>query len=140
MDELNNINFTNTNIRKLIIIIETYKSKTTDLLDLYTNVMKKLNSILVYLYYKLTVFKDYYNNKKSISSKFTKNILTQLKIDINGINRKNFDFIKEIYVKVIDNIINQMNQMNKKYVEYSKKSGILNLLVLTHLNSIKNLI
>lgn len=138
--KINKVNEMNTEIRKLLIKIELYKSKTTELFELYTNTMKNLNSILVYLYYKLTVFRDYYNNIKEISGKFDITALNQLKNNISSKTRKNFDFIKEIYIKVIDVITSNMNNSDKKYVKYSKTSGLLNLLVLTHLKTILNLI
>jgi len=140
LENMNKITAINENIRKLLITIEMYKSKTTELIELYISIMKNLNSILIYLYYKLTVFKDYYNETKTISEKFDKTKLENLKDNINKINRKNFDFIKDIYVHVITQIISPMNTLDKKYVKYSQKTGLLNLLVLTHLNSIINLL
>ena len=134
------INDMNNEIKKLLTIIELYKSKATELLELYTNVMKNLNSILVYIYYKLTVFRDYYNKTQNISGKFDKIALKTLKDNISIKTRKNFDFIKEIYIEVIEKIINPMKtDPNKKYVQYSN-TGLLNLLVLSHLNTIKDLI
>lgn len=140
LGNMNKITEINENIRKLLITIELYKSKTTELIELYINVMKNLNSILVYLYYKLTVFKDYYNETKIISGKFDKIKLENLKNKINLLDRKNFQFIKEIFVKVIDRIISGMNTTDKKYVKYSKTTGLLNLLVLNHLHTIINLL
>ena len=64
--------------------------------------MKNLNSILVYIYYKLTVFRDYYNKTQNISGKFDKIALKTLKDNISIKTRKNFDFIKEIYIEVIE--------------------------------------
>lgn len=140
LGNMNKITEINENIRKLLITIELYKSKTTELIELYINVMKNLNSILVYLYYKLTVFKDYYNETKIISGKFDKIKLENLKNKINLLDRKNFQFIKEIFVKVIDTIISKMNTTDKKYVKYAKTTGLLNLLVLNHLHTIINLL
>jgi hypothetical protein len=129
---INNISLMNENIKKLLTTIEIYKTKSTDLFNIYINVMKEINNILIYLYYKLTVFNDYYNEGLLLSGKLNKKTLEELKENINKIDRKNFQFIKDIYSEVIKNIIDKMVDGNI-YVSYEPSSGLLNLLILTHL-------
>ena len=135
-------------MNKLLIRVENYKSVSTDFLENYVIFIKNINSIIIYLYYKLTVFESVSNGAIKYSTKFNEQSLEKLKKDILSINRKNFDFIKEIHIKIISDILSKQKANKEKseeyiYVKYdntiTEKNGLLNLFVLAHMElNIKN--
>ncbi len=137
LDNINNITKLNDKIRELMIIIENYKSVVTDLINKYNEFIREAYNILVYLTYKLTAFFDVKNNKIQIDKKFNETILNELKNKISNNNRKNFIFIKELYVNVINDIINKLKISGKKFIDYksyTNKEALINIIVLLHLN------
>jgi hypothetical protein len=126
----------NEKLKTFIIQIDNYKEKATDLFEIYLEVVKDIQYIIIYLYYKLTVMTDI-SSKFIVMEKFTKNSLIELKGKINSINRKNFNFIREVYSNIIDLLLNKLTI--DKYIEYDvsddKINSTVELLVLYHLKA-----
>jgi hypothetical protein len=144
IDNINKINDINDAMKKLLINTERYKSISTDLLESYVTFIKNIHSIIIYIYYKLTVLEDIKNNRLRITRKFNTDRLENLKRNISQIKRKNFDLIKEYFLKVITDILDKQSKLkndNKenKYVKYDNtikdSNGLLNLFILVHIES-----
>jgi hypothetical protein len=144
IENINKINDINSAMRKLLIKTEKYKLISTDLLENYALFIKNIHSVIVYIYYRLTVLQDVQNKNFRITRKFNNNTLEQLKRNISLIKRKNFDLIKEYYMAIINNMIDTQNMLknsNKEYkfVKYDNmikdNNGLLNLFVLAHIES-----
>jgi hypothetical protein len=144
IDNINKINDINDAMKKLLINTEKYKSISTDLLEGYVTFIKHVHSVIIYIYYRLTVLEDLKNNRLRISKKFNKDTLESLKRNISQIKRKNFDLVKEFYLKVINDILDKQNKLkdeNKEYkfVKYDNtikdNNGLLNLFILAHIES-----
>lgn len=136
LQNLNRLSELNEMTRELLIILETYKSNSTDLINKYNEFVREAYSILVYLRYKLLAFNDIKNNAK-IDFKFNKSILEELKNKISSKNRKNFDFIKKLYINIITDIIDKLTKEQKKFIDfknYINREALINIIILVHLN------
>ncbi len=144
IDNINKINDINNAMKRLLIKTEKYKSISTDLLESYVIFIKNIQSVIIYIYYKLTVLEDIKNNRFKIFKKFNQTTLDNLKKNISQIKRKNFDLIKEYYTSIINDILDKQTKLkdsNKEYkfVKYDNtikdNNGLLNLFVLVHIES-----
>lgn len=126
----------NEKLKTFIIQIDSYKEKATDLFEIYLEVVKDIQYIIIYLYYKLTVMTDI-SSKFIVMEKFNKNSLTELKGKINSINRKNFNFIREVYSNIIEQLLDKLQ--TDRYIEYDvsmdKINSTVELLILYHLKA-----
>lgn len=119
-------------LKKLLLKLDKYKSLSSDLLTIYIDVIKNIQDVIIYLYYKLTVFKNIKESFFTVDIKLKKEELEKLKSEISGINRKNFDFIKEYYIKFIEKILSSIGA--KTYVENNiDNKTIFDLLILIHI-------
>ena len=136
LTNINKITNLNENIRTLLNILENYKSNATDLLNKYNEFVHETYNILVYLLYKITAFDAIKLKKIQIDFKFYKSILTELKDKISNIKRINFNFIKELYINIINNIITKLETSGLEYIEYknfTNKEALINIIIMTHL-------
>jgi len=136
LENLNKLPEINEKIRELLIILETYKSNATDLINKYNEFVRESYSILVYLRYKLLAF-DAVKNNIQIDFKFNESILNGLKNKISSKNRKNFGFIKELYINIINDIIEKLGKSGNKFIDYksyTNKEALINIIILVHLN------
>jgi hypothetical protein len=143
LDELNKITQLNKKIRELLIVLEKYKSITTDLLIKYNEFVRETYNILVYSLYKITAFNHIKYDKIIIDFKFKKDILNELRDKINNKKRKNFSFVKELYIKVIDDLTNKLDNSGKKYIDFktiTNHTALINIIVLVHLYKFTDLI
>lgn len=142
IQKINKINDINETIKKLIVSVENYKSLSTDLFDKYISVIKNIQDILIYTYYKLTVFSDIKKGIFEPTEKLNKEKLEDLKLKLNNLSRKNFTLIKLVYIKLIDKILEKQTEeinanRDNMYIEYDfiNKNSLLNLFVLGHLKN-----
>ncbi len=135
------INDLNNAMKGLISKLEKYKSYASDLLEKYTMLIKQLQEIVVYVYYRLIALKEINTGKSPITKQFTQESLNKLLNDIKNINRKNFGLLKDIYIQIIENIL--LQQKNKeiekseyKYIVFDNATtSLLDLFVLVHINN-----
>jgi len=139
VDELNKLSSLNNKMLELIVLVETYKSTSTNLFQKYIDVVNSLQEVMIYVYYKITVYDTTSKGTITISKRFNKLELDALKNTIQSITRRNFSLIKEYYKKVIDKIRDQqdIDPVNNIYVEYdlTKTKELLSLFVLYHLET-----
>ncbi len=144
IENINKINDINDAMKKLLIKTEKYKFISTDLLENYVIFIKNIHSVIIYIYYRLTVLQDLKNTNFRITRKFNENSLEQLKRNISSIKRKNFDLIKEYYLEVVNDLLDKQNKLknnNKeyKYIKFDNtikdNNGLLNLFILAHIES-----
>lgn len=132
LKNINEFHELNESLKKLLLKLDKYKSLSSDLLTIYIDVIKNIQDVIIYLYYKLTVFKNIKDSFFTIDIKLKKEELEKLKSEISGINRKNFDFIKEYYTKFTEKILSSIGA--KTYVENNiQQKTIFDLLILIHI-------
>ena len=140
INNINKINDLNTVMKKLLVKVEKYKSVSSDLLENYISVTKTIQDVIIYIYYKLTVFNDIKKKLFIINKKYTKDSLETLKTNINSISRKNFSLFKEYYIKIIEDILKKQQiektaNKENEYVKYDhSEKSILNLFILAHID------
>ncbi len=142
LDNLLQINDLNNEMKLLILKAEKYKSYASDLLDKYVSLIKQLQEIVIYVYYKLTALKDINIGRSKIKRQFNQESLNILLNNIKNINRKNFGLLKEVYINVIENILSQQKTKELEKKEYkfvvfniSNINSLINLFVLTHIEN-----
>jgi hypothetical protein len=136
LDNMNKITDLNKNTRILLNKLDYYKTLSTDLINNYNKFVKETYDILVYLIYKLNAIKQIKSNPNLIDFKFDEKILNELRNKITIINRKNFGYIKQILINIINDILSKLSISGKKYIDYksfTNKSSLINIIVLVYL-------
>jgi len=143
--EINKFDKLNKKIKKLLDRTEKYKMNCTVILNKYVSTVQHIQEIIIYIYYRLTVYNDtieeytHTNKKDTIYKRFNKNELIEMKQHINNISRKNFGYLKKYSVAVIDDLIERLDKSgNINIVSEIMNSngddgGNMNLLLLHHL-------
>ena len=81
-------------MKLLILKAKKYKSYASDLLDKYVSLIKQLQEIIIYVYYKLTALKDINIGRSKITRQFNQENLNILLNNIKNINRDGITYIR----------------------------------------------